>query len=160
MRRRTIVVAGLMTMFLALPLAAQTPSDAGGPADPPAAEATADLTAGMSCVTVSGVEDPDVLGGAPTAAAAAGPIPDCPVNFSDCEDVPGRKCGLRNCVTVDLGYSTCRRNRFVISCRNGNLQQTTCDCVELLHLVCCDLGTCEFGECGVCTGGSLTTVCP
>jgi len=87
-------------------------------------------------------------------------VPPCPVNFSDCEDVPGRKCALQNCTTVDLGYSKCKKNRRVIGCRNGNLQQTTCDCLEQLHLVCCDLGTCSFGECGVCTGGSLTTQCP
>jgi len=114
---------------------------------------------GMTCVSDRGYEKPEIGTPGP-APEGAGGIPNCPTNFSNCVNVPGRKCTLQNCVTIDLGYDSCRKNGHVLTCTSGNLQQTTCDCRERLHQICCDDGNCEFGECGFCTGGSLTTVCP
>ena len=146
-----MVLAALVLSSETLAAAAVEPKEAARGAEPVAID-------GMLCVTDLGLEGPELLPGAPVADG--GGVPDCPVNFSNCVDVPGRKCTLQNCITEDLGYDKCRRpSGHIIQCRNGNIQQTTCDCRQRLQLICCDDESCGF-ECGICTGGSLSTVCP
>lgn len=110
---------------------------------------------GMICVSEAGQLDtpstrPDM--------EPMGPIPPCPVNYSNCLDVPGRNCSLQNCATVDLGWTQCKKGNRVIGCSVGTIHQTTCDCEEAFHQTCCDDDSCGF-DCGICTGGSLATFC-
>lgn len=160
MKRRLLVVLGVLMLSLGATLAADPPEmdQAAAPSSP--ATEVSDLTDGMLCVTEESTTIPEILEESAGRLALQGGVPDCPVNFSNCEDVPGRKCALQNCVTTSLPFDKCKKNGRIIRCRNGNLQQTTCDCLERLHLVCCDTDSCEFGECGFCSGGSLSTVCP
>jgi hypothetical protein len=119
---------------------------------------------GLRCVSDLGVDKPAALNDDWILIAAGGGhgIPSCPVNFNNCHDVPGQACTPINCETVDLGYDTCKRpGGRTISCTNGNLQQTTCDCHTGVRSTCCDEpGGCSFGDCGTCGTGTLSTVCP
>ncbi|HKQ60221.1 MAG TPA: hypothetical protein VJS92_02980 [Candidatus Polarisedimenticolaceae bacterium] len=148
MRHGMLLLAGVVGLSLGTALA-QAVAREGESLAPPDGS-------GLQCVG-------DGAAASPAIALDAGRpdtrIPNCPVNFSNCVDVPGRKCTLQDCVTVDLGYDKCKKNGHVFQCTNGNLQQTTCTCRERLHLICCDDDTCGF-PCGECSGGSLTTVCP
>jgi len=134
-------------------------------APPPAKSPAAVPDDGLRCVTDQGVEEPSsvvedailIAGG-----GGGGGVPNCPVNFNDCHDLPGQACTPINCVTVDLGYDTCKKpGGRKLTCINGNLQQTTCDCHAGVRSTCCDEpGGCSFGDCGICGTGTLSTVCP
>lgn len=161
MKRKRLVLVVLSSVFLAMPwfaASAAGDSEGGVAADPPAA--TAEPVAGLTCGTENDSDIAVTLGEDSIVAADAGGVPDCPVEFSNCLDVPGRKCGLRNCVTVDLGIRKCRQpDGSMFSCTPANIQQTTCNCEEAFHMVCCDFDECTFGECGTCSGGSLALFC-
>jgi hypothetical protein len=137
-------------------------------ADPPAAKTDGKPAPkpvdGMLCVGKDSVESPTVLPeelGDKLAKDRMSPTPDCPVNYSNCQNVPGRSCTLQNCVTVDLGWTKCKKpHGIIIGCQEGlTIHQTTCNCEEQFHSQCCDTGTCEWGDCGICSGGSLATFC-
>jgi hypothetical protein len=117
---------------------------------------------GMLCVGKESVESPTLLPeGLDKLSKNSVPVPNCPVNYSNCQNVPGRSCTLQNCVTVDLEWSKCKRpGGIIISCDVGlTIHQTTCNCEEQFHSQCCDTGTCEWGDCGICSGGRLATFC-
>jgi hypothetical protein len=155
---RSVLPASLLLICgCATALAAETaPPPANGPAAVP--------DDGLRCVTDQGVEEPSsILDDAILiAGGGGGGVPNGPVNFNDCHDLPGQACTPINCATVDLGYNTCKKpGGRKISCTNGNLQQTTCDCHAGVRSTCCDEpGGCSFGDCGICGTGLLSTVCP
>ena len=152
MKSRNLIVAVLLLFVAAIPVMA-----AEVKAVPPADADGSTAIDGMTCLSDQGFQKPEI--GAPDQGQSP-QVPKCPTNFSNCPNVPGRACSLQNCVTEDLGYSSCRKpGGHVITCIAGNIQQTTCDCLERLHQICCDDNSCGF-TCGECTGGSLTTVCP
>jgi len=155
---RTVLPASVLLICGWAPVLAAEPA-------PPAAK---DLTTlpddGLRCVSDLGVEKPELLANdwILIAGGGGGHVPNCPVNFNNCHDVPGQACTPINCVTIDLEYATCKRpGGQTIGCTNGPLQQTTCDCHTGVRSTCCDEpGGCSFGDCGICGTGTLSTVCP
>jgi hypothetical protein len=144
-KRVSVLVMGLMLASAAM--AAEQPVAPGKPAPVP--------VDGMICVSETGQLDTPWTR---PYMEPMGPIPQCPTNFSNCPDVPGRNCSLQNCVTIELGPQ-CKKGNRIIGCEPpATIHQTTCDCEEQFHQTCCDDDTCGF-ECGVCAGGSLATFC-
>ncbi len=156
MRRSWLVLAAVIGLGTGTLLAGTAPPQTEGPPAPPKP------VDGMLCVGENSVESPALEGvpGDKPAAERVDVLP-CPVNFSNCNDVPGRSCTLQDCVTVDLDITRCQKpNGQILHCTGGTtLHKTTCDCQEQFHDQCCDLGTCQWGDCGICTGGSLSTFC-
>lgn len=156
-----LVAVCLCTAALAAEPTAVAPPAAKTPAPPAAVSVPDDSDIEFSCAGDVPAEMSPLGPKDSASPAGGGGIPDCPVNYDNCHDLPGQACRPVNCVTIDLGYDTCRKpNGRKLTCVNGNLQQTTCGCHVGVHSICCDDGTCSWGDCGVCGNGTLSTVCP
>ena len=80
-------------------------------------------------------------------------IPDCPLTFSSCVDVPGKECRLRtdgSCTITDTHDHHCKLpdgNTF--SCPGGqSILVTNCECFTRLQNICCP--NCPEFTCGDC----------
>jgi len=90
---------------------------------------------------------------------------DCPSEYSECTNVPGKSCRLETgaaCAITDLGVTSCERPGADFVCDDcQSVGKKNCDCTTRLQLECCP-GDCGEPEvCGSCEAqdGSQTLIC-
>jgi hypothetical protein len=110
------------------------------------------------------LDSPEAIAAAgflPAATPASGEdIEPCPATFSNCQDVPGKTCRLRNPVTTDTNLTKCQlQEGNILECPGDQtIHKTTKSCVQMLVMICCVDESCEFA-CGTCEGGSQSISC-